>query len=86
MSDDNESAAQNRAAFMLEELRLAAISLNLVENILTEADTTARYLRQARLIMATIDRLIDEREFDPTREAEIVAERDLLVRWMSKFG
>lgn len=86
MSDDNESAAQNRAAFMLEELRLAAISLNLVENILTEADTTARYLRQARQIMATIDRLIEEREFDSTREAEIVAERDLLLRRLSKFG
>lgn len=86
MSDDLESAAQNRAAFMLEELRLAAISLNLVENILTEADTTARYLRQARQIMATIDRLIEEREFDSTREAEIVAERDLLLRRLSKFG
>jgi hypothetical protein len=86
MSHDNESGAQLRAAFMLEELRLAAIYLNLVENILTETESAARYLRQARHIMATIDRLLEQREFDPTREAEIVAERELLVRRLSRFG
>lgn len=71
---------------MLEELRLAATYLNLVENVLTETESTERYLRQARHIMATIDRLREQREFDPTCEAEIVAERDLLIRRLSKFG
>jgi hypothetical protein len=69
-----------RVAFMLEELRLAAIYLNPIEAILTETESTARYLRQARHIMATIDRLIEEREFEPTREAEIVAERELAIQ------
>ncbi len=82
--DDVTKAMRRCSDFMLEELRLAHIDLNLAENPLSDAETSSRHSRHAGRILKTVNRLLAEDNFDREFEDEIVAERNRLHDRLSK--
>jgi len=82
--DDTERAKRICSEFMLEELRLAHIDLNLAENPLTDAEMFSRHSRHAGTILKTVNRLLAEGNFDREFQDEIEAERNKLHDRLSK--
>ena len=68
---------------MLEQIRIAHVYLNLVESQSPADDAGVRNLRRAERILATVNRLLAEGDFDRQREQEVVAERDRLQERLS---
>jgi hypothetical protein len=83
--DEVERARRQRSEFILDELRLAHIYLNISENPITSADTAARNCRHAGRILKFMNRLMAAGELDGTLEADIVAERGRLHERLSKL-
>ncbi len=82
--DDAETARRMRSEFMLEELRLAHIDLNLAENPLTNAEMSSRHSRHAGRILKAVNRLLAEGNFDREFQNEIESERNKLHDRLSK--
>ena len=82
--DDVAKAMRICSDFMLQELRLAHIDLNLAENPLTDAEMTSRHSRHAGRILKTVNRLLAQGKYDRECQDEIVAERNRLHDRLSK--